>query len=108
MPLLLAGGPVARAVRARALVLTPALGAMAVGGVHRLEDLAPTLLELLQKPQRKLRTALAQLGLAGRSLLWASRHPAEASRRVLVQHSMYGARKVGLVRGAFWHDGGGD
>ena len=105
VPLLFAGGPIARAIRSGALVLEPALGPMAVGGVHRLEDIVPTVLDLLELPalaaeaeRRRLHAALAQLGLGGRSLLWASRHSAEASRRALLMHSMYGTPKLGLLR----------
>ena len=86
----------------------------ALGGVHRLEDLAPTIVELLgvggrergapAKPSAEeaaratMLARLAQLGLAGRSMLWASRHPLLASGRSVLLHTMFGSRKLGTVR----------
>jgi len=106
VPLLLAGGPVQRALASGALV---ADDSAAISGVHRLEDLSPTILELLgldgasslrsvlDQKHAQLRGALARVGLGGRSLLWASRQAQAGPQRVLLMHSMFGQRTVGLV-----------
>ena len=133
VPLLLAGGPVGRALSSGALRVErrsadEAIGSMAVRGAHRLEDLPSTILELIghgsgaltapaeDAERAGLYGALAQLGVGGRSLLWASRHPAKAEARPMVQHSMFGSRKLGLVHTAkgvlrstiFTYDGCGE
>ena len=131
VPLMLAGGPIRRALASGALRVTPALGPMAIRGAHRLEDLVPTVLDVVagsgvtpppsveaaaEAEHTALYAALAQLGLGGRSMLWASRQPAEAAGRALLLHTMFGARKVGLVyercgalrMAAFTYDGCGE
>ena len=107
VPFWLAGGPIEHAKAAGHLKASRDGG---LPGVHRLEDIRPTLLDLMtgclwrqldpedaqaEAAQAELYERLETLNLGGRSMLGGLQ-----TARALLLMGMYGERKLGLVQGA--------